>query len=155
MKNTVCCFTGHRTIREEDAARIIGALDSEINRLVGKGVRVFRSGGAMGFDTLAALCVIKCRQKNPDVRLTLFLPCRDQARFWGEYEKGVHEYIIANADEVVYTSDEYWDGCMLHRNRLMVEGSGYCVAYCYKSRSGTAHTVAYARERGIEIINVI
>ena len=109
----------------------------------------------MGFDTLAALCVLKCKQRNPSVRLVLFLPCRDQAKFWEEYQKGVYEYIIANADEVVYTSDKYWDGCMLHRNRLMVEGSAYCVAYCYKSRSGAAHTVAYAREQGIQIINVI
>ena len=155
MKKTVCCFTGHRTIREEDAKNIIGALDTHINRLVENGVSVFRSGGAMGFDTLAALCVIKCRQKNPHVRLVLFLPCRDQAKFWGEYEKGVHDYIIANADEVVYTSDEYWDGCMLHRNRLMVEGSSYCIAYCQRSRSGTAYTVAYAEKYGVEIINVI
>ena len=155
MKNTVCCFTGHRAIREEDAKSMIGALDTHINRLVDRGVRVFRSGGAMGFDTLSALCVLKCKKKNPDVRLVLFLPCRDQAKLWGEYEKGVHDYIIANADEVVYTSDEYWDGCMLHRNRLMVEGSGYCVAYCNRSRSGTAYTVAYAEKRGLEIINVI
>lgn len=154
MKNNVCCFTGHRTIKEEDAKIIIGALDTQINRLVERGVSIFRSGGAMGFDTLAALCVIKCRQKNPNVRLVLFLPCRDQARFWGEYEKGVHEYIIANADEVVYTSDEYWDGCMLHRNRLMVEGAGCCIAYCNRKRSGTAYTVAYAEKRGLKIINV-
>lgn len=155
MKNNVCCFTGHRAIRDEDANSIIGAIDAQIDRLVGMGVRTFRSGGAMGFDTLAALCVIKHRQKNPDVRLALFLPCRDQARLWEEYEKSVHEYIIANADEVIYTSDEYWDGCMLHRNRLMVEGTSYCIAYCNRARSGTAYTVSYAEKRGIEIIHLI
>lgn len=155
MKKVVCCFTGHRTIAQEDAKNMISALDAQINRLVESGVTDFRSGGAVGFDTLAALCVLKCKKKNPSVRLVLVLPCRDQTRFWGEYEKGVHEYLIANADEVVYTSDEYWDGCMLHRNRLMVDGAGYCIAYCNKSKSGTSYTVAYAREQGIEIINVI
>ncbi len=155
MKKTVCCFTGHRMIKQEDAQNMIDALEAQINGLVERGVTVFRSGGAVGFDTLAALCVIKYKQKNPSVKLVLFLPCRSQTKFWGEYEKSVHEYVIENADEVVYTSEEYWEGCMLHRNRLMVDGAGYCIAYCNAQKSGTAYTVAYAKNQGVEIIDVI
>ena len=154
MGEKVCFFTGHRDIRSEDAQNIIGDLDAAIDSAIRDGVAVFRSGGAVGFDTLAALCVLKRKQSNQKIKLSLYLPCRDQTRFWGEYDKGVHEYLIANADEVIYTAEEYSQGCMLYRNRRMVDGASVGIAYCNSATGGTAYTVEHAKKLDIRVVNI-
>ena len=50
--------------------------------------------------------------------------------------------------------DTYFDGCMLERDRRLVEGSDVCVAYCAQSRGGTAYTVTRAMREGLEVINL-
>ena len=55
MRKNACCFTGHREIPSEDREPLRAALLSEIQRLYAeKGVTEFYTGGARGFDTMAA-----------------------------------------------------------------------------------------------------
>ena len=77
-----CCFTGHRTFSPAVATELIARLEPVLERLYAAGVRDFRTGGALGFDTLAALRVIALRDRHPDCTLSLILPCRDQANRW-------------------------------------------------------------------------
>ena len=58
MDGKICCFTGHRSISESEIVQIPSALGKIIDELYNNGVREFRAGGAIGFDTLAALKVI-------------------------------------------------------------------------------------------------
>ena len=52
-----------------------------------------------------------------------------------------------------YVSRNYYDGCMLDRNRRLVESAGVLLAvYHGAQRSGTGATVNYARKMGREII---
>ena len=37
---------------------------------------------------------------------------------------------------------------------MLVDGASVCIAYCNKQRSGTAYTVKYAKERGLDVVNV-
>ncbi len=60
----------------------------------------------------------------------------------------------AQADKVVYTSQEYTRGCMFKRNRYLVDNSGVCVCYLARDAGGTAYTVNYAKRQGLEIINL-
>ena len=76
--NTVC-FTGHRSIQKELAMLIPKALDTMISGLIAMGAKSFKLGGAVGFDTIAALSVLEAREKHPHITLDLILPCRDQA----------------------------------------------------------------------------
>jgi uncharacterized phage-like protein YoqJ len=78
----VCCFTGHREIPEDIIKGLTGRVMAQINELYACGVKTFLVGGAVGFDTLAALAVIQCRNAGMDIRLTLVIPCRDQAKRW-------------------------------------------------------------------------
>ena len=120
------------------------------------GVRVFRAGGALGFDTMAALAVIDMKKKFPDVRLELILPCRDQSDVWSERDKVIYRHIISCADSVTYAEEKYTSSCMFKRNRMLVDGSDCCIAYCNGSngRSGTGYTVDYARSKGVEVTNI-
>ena len=66
MRKNACCFTGHREIPPEDREPLRAALLSEIQRLYAeKGVTEFYTGGARGFDTMAAEAVLKIREALP------------------------------------------------------------------------------------------
>ncbi|MCD7948112.1 MAG: hypothetical protein LUG13_07460 [Oscillospiraceae bacterium] len=57
MKHT-CCFTGHRKLPADKIERMIVNLDKEIDNLIAQGVTDFISGGAVGFDQIAASLVV-------------------------------------------------------------------------------------------------
>lgn len=155
MENTyVCCFTGHREIEREDIAALPGVLDRVVEKLIERGVCEFRAGGALGFDMLAALKVLEKREKYPHIRLHLFLPCKDQAARWSDTDKQKYEYILQRADEVTYTSEVYRRGCMLLRDRRLVEGSDFCIAYCKRDTGGTAYTLSYAKKKSLSTLNI-
>ncbi len=154
MNDKICCFTGHRKIPDNDIIALPDALDAAISEFYEKGAREFRAGGAIGFDTLAALKVISFRRSHPDVRLSLILPCRDQDARWGEFDRETYRYTIESADSVIYTGDSYTKGCMHRRNRSLVSGSDFCIAYVKKEEGGSAYTLKLAVRAGLEIINL-
>ncbi len=148
-----CCFTGHRSISYRNMLKLDALLDETIRALAAGGVRVFRTGGAIGFDTLAAMKILDLRDEL-GIELELILPCRDQTRGWSARDKKYYNFILASCDRSFYISDRYTRDCMLERDRKLVEGCVRCVAYCIKSSGGTAYTMAYALQNGINVINL-
>ena len=147
-----CCFTGHRLIAAADRPLLRPRLREEILLCYGRGVRNFGTGGALGFDMLAAEEVLSLRESEcPDARLILVLPCRNQADRWSAADREHYAAILAAADKVVYTSDAYFNGCMQKRNRHLVDCSGHCIAYLTHDFGGTAYTVRYAMESGLSV----
>ena len=86
--------------------------------------------------------------------LRLAFPYPNQAKSWSEVDIAEYERIKSVADSVVYVSDHYFRGCMQKRNRYLVDQSNLCVCYLTKQSGGTAYTVKYACEKGIETKNV-
>jgi uncharacterized phage-like protein YoqJ len=150
------CFTGHRDLgTKEEKLALWNSLLSELERLIGDGATVFRAGGALGFDTAAALAVLEMKKTHPSIRLELLLPCKNQAAKWSKEQLSVYEDILSRADSYTYLSEHYYRGVMHARNRALVDGSDVCVAYLRKGASGgTAYTVDYATRRGIPVINL-
>ncbi len=154
MDGKICCFTGHRKIDDREIVNIPSQLDRELLRLYSLGVREFRAGGAIGFDTLAALKVIALRKTHPDVRLSLILPCRDQDSRWSTYDRSTYRYIIECSDSVLYIENTYTPDCMHRRNRALVRGADYCIAYVARDEGGSAYTLRLARREGLRVINL-
>ena len=154
MEGRICMFTGHRNISHRHLLSLSDSIDALLERLISEGYTDFRAGGAMGFDTLAALAVLEKKKKYGFIRLHLFLPCHGQESRWSENMKRAYYRVLENADSVRYSCDTYVSWCMQKRNRDMVEGSELCVAYCGKAEGGTAYTVAYARKNGVKVINL-
>lgn len=75
MKEKTCCFTGHREIPSGQRRRIFAKTEEAIEGLIKKGYLYFGAGGALGFDTIAAFAVLKLKERYPDIRLILVLPC--------------------------------------------------------------------------------
>ncbi len=148
------CFTGHRSIPRGDALRLPTYLEEVILELMARGATVFRAGGAVGFDTVAALKVLDMRERYPELELELILPCRNQIERWEATGARTYAYILEHATRHTYLFDQYVDGCMLERDRRLVKGSDVCVAYCTRSRGGTAYTCAYALKEKVELINL-
>jgi len=149
-----CCFTGHRIIPEREYKTISKYLESKIIQLIHQDVRYFGAGGALGFDTLAALSVLKLKGEYPWIKLILVLPHKEQAKGWSEGDIKIYSQILQEADKAVYTSEQYQNGCMHKRNRYLVDHSDICLCYLTKTSGGTAYTVHYAKQKGLQIINI-
>ena len=151
--NRSVCFTGHRTIAEDKetiSARLYALLERFVTE---QKITDFYTGGAVGWDALAALTVLKLRESYPEVKLHL-----EQSAKWNEAQKAEYQHIIGLADSVEQVSDRYYNGCMKARNARLVElASDYCICYWNPKdfRSGTVQTVRMAQKKGIEIINML
>lgn len=154
MRLKTCCFTGHRIIAKADQELLAAALRMEILHLYEKGITEFCTGGAKGFDMMAAEAVLALRKTQP-VHLHLILPCRDQCRGWPLSLRMRYDAILEAADSVHYIADTYTEDCMRLRNEAMVEASAYCICYLQRDKGGTAYTVKKARQAGLEIIHLL
>ncbi len=148
------CFSGHREIGTEDAARLSFTLNHVLRILISHGAVRFLTGGALGFDTIAALCVLELKKEFPHITLELILPCKTQTKLWSEQNKAVYNKILSLADRAEFIHESYTATCMHDRNRRLVDGSDICVAYLVHSGGGTAYTVSYAARNDKEIINL-
>ena len=157
--NKSVCFTGHRTIAEDKetlSARLYALLERFVTE---QKVTDFYTGGAVGWDALAALTVLKLRESYPEVKLHLVLPCpfEEQSAKWNEAQKEEHKHIASLADTKEFTSEHLGKNAMKIRNARLVElASDYCICYWNPKhyRSGTGQTVRMAQKKGIEVINL-
>lgn len=149
------CFTGHRHIAKDAMAELSARLYCTVTELILEGCDTFICGGAVGFDTEAAECVLQLKERFTDVRLILALPCRDQTVKWNDIEDlARYKRILGMSDGVFYVTDFYTPDCMHRRNRWMADNSSVCVAYCDGRRGGSAYTVKYAAAKGLRIMNL-
>lgn len=149
-----CAFTGHRKIEERHKGKIEDILSRAIAFAYEGGCRVFLTGGALGFDTLAAGEVIRFKLSHPDVCLRIILPCRNQSDSWSPSSVSLYEYTLSNADEIEYVCDEYRDDCMKERNQRLADECDMMIAYVSRSYSGAAQTVRMASKAGKIIYNL-
>ena len=153
-KEQTLFFTGHRDVYRAEGSEAFGILCATLLPFIEKGYKFFISGGALGFDTMAAEAVIRLRSEFPEIKLILMLPCKSQSASWSAWQIKKHKEILRAADEIIYTSEEYSRECMFVRDRAMADASSICIAYCSKTRGGTAYTVSYALKNGIAVTNL-
>ena len=150
----ICCFTGHRSLPKGKVRKIYSKTCETIRELVNEGYTDFRTGGAVGYDTLAATCVLQMKKEFPQIKLHLILPCENQEKNFKEFSKKAYLYILNHADSTTYVCKHYFDGVMAVRNRALVNGADTCVACLTKLRGGTFQTVNMARRAKVKVINV-
>ena len=154
MEKTIC-FTGHRHIPDEDYDALKELLYCELEKQIQNGATRFRTGGALGFDTLAALTVLLLKRRHPQIQLELILPCPTQTQGWKQSDVLLYEQILEQADRHRYVSQFYFAGVLQMRNRALVEGADGCIAYlCNSQGGGTAFTASLALKKGLEFVNL-
>lgn len=153
-KYQTCCFTGHRKLPQEKIEQILIRLNQEVDNLISQGITDFISGGALGFDQLAASLIVAKKEMGNNIRLIFALPCKNQDMLWSAEQKRLYRGLLDEADEIIYVSEEYTNDCMKKRNQYMVDRSAYCICALIFETGGTAQTVKYAGKKNIKVINV-
>ena len=157
-----CCFTGHRPDalpafgdeRTEEMQSLVYLLNRAVEAAIEDGVTEFYVGGAQGFDTLAAECVLRQRALHPALSLHLALPGQNQTSGWRSADKARYARILEQANEVWYAAELCSPESMRKRNRYLVDQTGRCIAYLRRMRGGTLYTVNYALDSGIPVDNL-
>ena len=154
-----CAFAGYRPAKmpwgydERDArcAEFRFRLRESLEYLIGRGYVDFMSGGALGFDLMAAEMVLSLREKYPWIRLIMVIPFDGQADKWTEEQRRRWLWVIEASDRVVHVSHAYDKGVFFRRNHYLVEHADLLLAAYDGKPGGTAGTVAYARRHGTRV----
>lgn len=146
-----CAFTGHRNLNFTDYDPEL--LDRVVLNLIKNGCERFLCGMAKGFDLDAAQTVIKYK-KQYGVKLIACVPCAGQADKFPVKVRKLYGSIIKECDEVEILSDCYYNGCMLSRNRYMIDNCDVLVSFLRKKSGGTYYTVNYAKQKDKKIIEI-
>ena len=155
----ICGFTGHRPEKlpwgsdetDERCAALKQLLELRIRHHAAGGVNTFLCGMARGCDLYFAEAVLKLKGEGMNLRLEGMLPCDGQADRWPEEDRIRYENLLRQCDGVYLQQQTYSDGCMLRRNRTMVDRCDCLISVWDGSKGGTAATIRYAKARGIPI----
>ena len=159
----VCAFTGHRPQNlpwgenEADARCLaLKALLLKTTRtLIQEGCSLFLCGMARGCDTYFAETVLQLRDETyPGIRLAAVVPCPGQAGRWPARDRVRHAALLDACDEVRVLEPVYSAGCMLRRNRAMVDEADLLVTVYDGSPGGTGATVRYAEQCGKPMLSL-
>ncbi len=149
----ICCFTGHRPgklpWKENEWDRRCIALKERIMVLLREayrqGCRHFITGMARGIDTYCCEAVLRLRREWDDVVLEAAIPCQTQAQGWKARDQERYRRLLAQCDLQTLIQPDYTPGCMLRRDRYMVQRADYVIGvYDGVSQGGTRQTLAYA-----------
>ena len=159
-RESTCCFTGHRPDKlpwglDENSAecrKLRIEIAIQLEALHSAGIAHFISGMALGCDLLFAEAVLAMREEYDDVTLEAAGPCDSQANSWPEEQKERYNAILSSCDTVTFVQHQYTPGCMLRRNRYMVDNSSVLLACFNGSSGGTMNTLLYARRQGVKTI---
>ena len=158
-KRNTCCFTGHRPDKlpwgDWEKAPACQDLKRRLNQAVesayAHGYRHFICGMARGADFYFAEAVLTLRRQHSDAALEAARPCETQSNSWPEGDRRRYQTILDQCDLETLVQHRYDRGCMMRRNRYMVDRSSRIIAvYDGVPKGGTAQTLAYAMRRGLK-----
>lgn len=170
-------FTGHRPTKlpcgYDESHPICLDIKSKLRGLILEMVNtdsletVFITGMALGIDIWAAEIVLDIKKDHPnkDIRLICAIPYEGHIRsMFDDQWKKRYQMLLNGAFERHVLSPKYYDGCLLARNRWMVDHADSIIAVfdnaltygvnakksnvsveeCIQERGGTAATIRYA-----------
>ncbi len=142
-----CALTGHRELPPSFDRN---ALADGLRGLVSEGYDYFFCGMAQGFDLLALECLVRIKAERR-VFVEACVPYRGQENGFPSAERRRYRELIGWCDRTTILYDRYTKGCLLARDRYMVDRADLLFAYCVKREGGAAYTVRYAERVGVEV----
>ena len=117
-----------------------------------KGMRHFLCGMARGADFYFCDAVLELRERRSGVTLEAVIPCEEQAARWSERERERWFSLVERCDGETMLQHHYDKGCMLRRNRYLVDHSSMLIAVYDGMLGGTMYTLSYAMKQGLETV---
>ena len=148
-----CCFSGHRPEKlDVDPETVKQWLSAQIDAAIAAGYRTFISGCGMGVDIWAAQIVLQKKATNPALRLIAATPWPGFSNRWNIEWQLQYSNLLRDADLVLPVSNHYQKDVFQKRNEWLVDHSNRLIAYFNGAPGGTWDTIAYAHNKGIEVI---
>lgn len=152
-------FTGHRPDKlpffgEDDdlCIDLKARLYNQIKALAERGALEFYSGMALGVDTWAAEAVLEVKKEFPQISLNAVIPCPEQADRWSAEDKARYQKLLTQCSKKFTISPHYAKGCMMKRNKALVQFCDLLIAVFDGHSGGTMQTVNLARAVRKDII---
>lgn len=159
-----CCFTGYRPEKfpfpmdekSKEYRRFENKLIDAVFSLPEEGCYTFYTGGATGFDIVAAEVVLLLKEscKSARIESVLCIPFAQQAAAYTPGWKNRYKKVFTAADQVILLSDKYYKGCFQKRNEFMVDNSDFVITWYDGKAGGTRNTLRYAQIKQRRTINL-
>lgn len=157
-----CCFTGHRPAKlpwgcnEEDprCLALKARMADAIETAYAEGYRHFLCGMAQGCDLYFCQCALDLRARCSGVTVEAVIPCPSQADGWPKEERERYARMVEACDLETVVSAQYNSGCMLRRDRYMVDHASLLIAAFDGTAGGTRYTIEYAMKRGVSVVDL-
>ena len=154
-----CCFTGYREHKlpwgsdENDprCRKLQQQIFDAVDAVYADGIRHFICGMANGCDLFFFDAARYLRLSHPEVTIEAAIPFSGQADRWRPELRARYDYDLRQCDYQTLVQEAYTPGCMMRRNRYMVDASRILIA---AFDGGTARTLEYAALRKLEIIQL-
>lgn len=158
----VIAFTGHRPEKlpwgnDETDPRCQALklqIRENIRRKIHEGFDSFSCGMARGCDFFFAEAVLEMKKQIPAIQLQAYVPCKSQPDRWPEKDRQRYRSILFQCDEVCLVQRVYSKGCMLKRNRLMIDRADALMSVWDGTAGGTGAAVRYARHQKKDVISL-
>lgn len=157
-----CCFTGHRESKlpwrsyesDDRCLRLKQRIYDVVEAVYADGIRHFICGMANGCDLYFLEAVLLFRRDHPDVTIEAAIPYAGQAEHWREELRARYFALLEQCDCKTVVQQAYSGGCMMRRNRYMVDQSRVLIAAYNGEPGGTMNTMLYAMRRGLNVIEI-
>lgn len=158
-RQETCAFTGHRPEKlpwgdndsdprcEELRRRIAGALALAYD----EGWRHFLCGMAQGCDLYFCEEVRNLKRVRDGVTLEAALPYAGHGERWNAAQRKKYMELLGGCDRIKVVTPLYAPGCMLARDRYLIDHSSLLLAAYSGAPGGTRYTIEYALKRGVEV----
>lgn len=141
---------GYNTVTEHRLARVATlGLEQVISQYRGRAPFQVISGLALGWDTAIAQASF-----HLGIPLICAIPFPNQPSRWPAHEVAVWAEIRRRAAEVHVISPEFTPEALQLRNQWMVDRADLVLALYKGGHGGTGNCVAYARSKGVPILNL-
>lgn len=158
-RDTACAFTGYRPQKlpwdEESDPRCVNLkqrLRAAIEDACRGGMEHFICGMAQGVDLYCGELVLEVRRDWPEITLEAAIPCPSQCAAWSAAEQGRWHRLLEQCDDETIVQQHYSSGCMMRRNRYMVDHAAMLIAVHDGQSGGTRRTIEYALRRRLDVV---
>jgi len=158
LKEQTVCFGGHSGENFRrcvfDSARLRADLYTEMEAAVRDGFHTFLSGVECGFDLLCAETVLLMKLVRPElpIRLLAVIPFETQPVGWKKADYDLYFHVLSKCDGIVSINTQFTRDCRKKCASYLVDHSNRLL--CYDDGSDDNDIVKYAREQGLQMINL-
>ena len=95
--------------------------------------------------------MLRLQGQGSAVSLEGWVPCPEQADRWPEADRIRYRALLDRCSRIHMVEPAYGPGCMLRRNRAMIQKADRLISVYDGTGGGTGATVAYAKRLGLPV----